>query len=101
MKNRKKRGVNTSKKTRTNIDYPKESAFLDDILNSVVLVKDDFLRFLLLALILLVFASTETALLLGCSYGLRVLGLLILFLFSAILFWTRTIVKYGRRTRRW
>jgi small-conductance mechanosensitive channel len=52
---------------------------------SVRLIKDDFLRFLLLAIIAFVCGSVGVACAFGCLYGTFVLALIVLFGLGALL----------------
>jgi Kef-type K+ transport system membrane component KefB len=52
---------------------------------SIKLVKDDFLRFLLLAIIIIISGSVGVAHAFGCLYGSFVLALIVLFALGALL----------------
>jgi len=57
----------------------------EKIVSSVKLLKDDFLRFLLLAIIALICGSIGIAYAFGCLYGLFALALIVLFALGALL----------------
>jgi uncharacterized membrane protein YedE/YeeE len=69
-------------------------------MNSVKLIREDFLRFILIAIICLVFASSETALLFGCVYGLLVLGLIVMFALVALFLWMKFATEL-QKARSW
>jgi hypothetical protein len=63
------------------------------IVDSVQLVKEDFLRFILLAIICFFFGGTETAIMLGPLYALLVLALITIFTLISLVIWVKTKQK--------
>jgi uncharacterized membrane protein YhiD involved in acid resistance len=66
----------------------------------VRLIKDDFLRFILLTNIALISGSIAIGLVFGCFYGVIVIALIIVFLFSTLRMGLKSITKTKKRRHR-